>query len=388
MGPLHGVRVLAVENFIAAPMATMWLADAGAEVVKVEAPGVGDQSRSVPPMKEHGETSRSLSFLRANRNKRSIALDLKNAADRAVFGRLVEKADIFVENVKPSSLTGLGLTYAELSQLNPRLIYAAVSGFGLPEFNEGDLPLLTSFDIVAQAMGGLMLRAEGSEHQPVYTGFPLADIFAASNLQSAIYQALYNRERTGVGACIDIAMLDGAVALNELSLIMYSATGKIASPGMHGLTAPFGAYLVSDGHVVIGVLGEPVWLRFTQAIGEPGLADVPEYATGVLRHRNRATLDIHINKWLSSRTTADVLEILRVHAVPAAPVMNVNQMLEFDYISRRGMIVTVDDPIWGPTRMAGNPLSSTLMKDLELAAPPQLGADSEAVLREWLDEDA
>jgi formyl-CoA transferase len=383
-GPLNGIRVLTVESFIAGPMASMWLADAGADVVKVEAPKIGDTARNVPPLRGEGEGSQSLSFIRANRNKRSVALDLKSDEGQQTFRALLRKADIFLENARPASLARLGLTYEELSKCNPRLIYAAISGFGLPEFNDGDLPYLTSFDIVAQAMAGLLLRPEGAESGAVYPGYPLADIFAASNVQSAIYQALFNRERTGEGAYIDVSMFDGAIAMNELAIIMHSTFGDIPAPGAHSLGAPFGAYTASDGEVVLGILGHPVWVRFTQAIGRPELVDVPEYATGILRHGHRDTLDPLVNEWMSQYTTAQVLELLSVSDIPAAPVWNVDDVVKLDYAKDRRMIVSVDDPAWGPVTVAGNPLKSSLMSDEEHTAAPRLGENTEDVMREWL----
>jgi formyl-CoA transferase len=384
MRPLEGVRVLTVENFISAPMATMWLADAGADVVKVEIPGVGDTARGVQPVRERDEERRSLSFIRANRNKRSIELDLKGEKGKATFDALLKQADIFIENLRPSALPALGLTYECVRKVNPGVIYGAISGFGLPEFNAGDLPFQPAFDIVAQAMGGLLFRPEGADRSPVYPGFPLADIFASANLQSAIYQALYHRERTGEGACIDISMLDGVVAFNELALIMKGALGADASPGMHGLAAPFGAYATADGHVVIAVLGEPVWRRFARAMDRMDIVDLPDFGSGILRHKNRGELDSHIRAWIGRLTTAEVLDRLRVHDVPAAPVLKMGDVLELDSLHSRGMVVTVDDPVWGPIRMAGNPMGSSLMDGMPLNPAPHLGADTAAILADWL----
>ncbi|BEP13887.1 CoA transferase [Acidothermaceae bacterium B102] len=383
-GPLNGIRVLTVEGFIAGPMASMWLADAGAEVVKVEAPGGGDTARNVAPIKGEGSGSQSLSFIRANRNKRSITLDLKSEEGRRTFLALLRRADVFLENARPASLPRLGLTYEELRKHNPRLIYAAVSGFGLPEFNEGDLPYLTSFDIVAQAMGGLLLRPEGAESGAVYPGYPLADIFAAANVQSAIYQALFNRERTGEGAYVDVSMFDGAIAMNELAVIMHCAFGHVPAPGAHSLGAPFGAYTAADGQVVLGILGQPVWVRFARTIGRFDLVDTPEYATGILRHEHRATLDPLVNKWMSQYTVTDVLKIMGANDIPAAPVWNVDEVVKLDYVRSRRMLLSVDDPAWGPVTVAGNPLKSSLMSDEDPAPAPLLGADTADVLREWL----
>lgn len=387
MLPLTGVKVITLENFIAGPLATMWLADAGAEVVKIEAPTGGDQSRNVEPQRERDGLTRGLSFLRANRNKKSVALDLKDEKDRATFWRLIEVADVFLENLNPSSLERLGVTYKEMSARNPSIIYATVSGFGVPEFNEGELPLSTAFDIVAHAMSGLLFRPEGSEEKPVYAGFPLADIFASSMAQAGVYQALFHRERTGEGARIDIALLDGAVALNELSLIMTGALGEIPPPGLHGFTAPFGAYKASDGYVVVGVLGEPVWRRFTEAIGKPELAQREEFGSGIRRHRNLVELDAEIDEWLGVRTVDEVIAALKKHQVPVAPAMNTDTVLESDYLRQRGMIVTVDDPVWGPTKMAGNPLHSSLLEEMQLVPGPELGADSDDVISRWLGDE-
>ena len=382
-GPLNGIRVLTVESFIAGPMASMWLADAGAEVVKIEAPARGDTARNVPPLKGTGSDSQSLSFIRANRNKRSVALDLKSEDGRETFLALVRRADVFLENANPAALPRLGLTYSELSKHNPRLIYCAVSGFGLPEFNEGRLPYLTAFDITAQAMAGLLLRPEGAESGAVYPGYPLADIFAAANAQSAVYQALFNRERTGQGAYIDVSMFDGAIAMNELALIMHATFGHLPAPGAHSLGGPFGAYTASDGQVVLGILGQPVWIRFTQAIGRPELADDPDYATGLLRHEHRSTLTPIVNAWMSQFTTNAVLELLSKFDIPSAPVWNVDEVVKLDYAKKRRMIVSLEDPAWGSVTVAGNPLNSSLMSDEAPAPAPLLGADTDDVQREW-----
>ncbi len=382
--PLEGVRVLTLENFIAAPVATMWLADAGADVVKVERPGTGDASRGVEPRRASGEEDRSLSFIRANRNKRSIELDLKQSGDRGTFDALLAASDVFIENLRPTALEQLGLSYAAVRAINPSIIYGAISGFGLPEFNGGDLPFLPALDIVAQAMGGLLFRAEGSEHGPVYSGFPLADICASTNLQSAVYQALYHRERTGEGACIDISMLDGVVAINELVLIMYDALGKIASPGQHGLAAPFGTYATADGYVVIAVLGEPVWQRFTRAMGMEELIAIPGFASGISRHEHKQQLDEYINRWLSDKSTEAVLACLLDYDVPASAVLNIPDVVKIDNLHDRGMILNLDDPAWGKVQMAGNPINSSLMPDTPTRPAPRLGAHTEEVLAEWL----
>lgn len=383
-GPLDGIRVLTIEGFVSAPVATMWLADAGAEVVKIESPNGGDHSRYVAPFEEQDGVTRSLSFIRSNRNKRSVALNLKAPTDMEVFRQLIGVADVFVENLRPTAVAALGLTYAELVKINPRIIYAGISGFGLPEFNKGELASQPSLDVVAQAMSGLMFRPEGSAERPVYSGTPLADIFASANLQAAVYQALFHRERTGEGAYIDIALLDGAVALNELALIMYNALGVFAAPGQHGLAAPFGAYPTADGWVVIAVLGEAIWRRFATAMGREDLGTNAEYQSGVARHEHRSELDPVISAWTRTLTVVGAIERLRALDVPCGPVLNIDEVSKLDDLDKRGMLMRIDDPVWGETTVAGNPLVSSLMADTQARPAPELGADNDVVLREWL----
>jgi formyl-CoA transferase len=179
-------------------------------------------------------------------------------------------------------------------------------------------------------------------------------------------------------------MLDGVVAFNELALVMRTTLGVDASPGMHGLAAPFGAYATADGHVVIAVLGEPVWLRFARAMDRMDLGALPELGSGLLRHKNRELLDAAITGWIAKFTTDEVLAELQRHDVPSAPVLSMEEVLKLDNLRDRGMIVEIDDPVWGRLRMAGNPLHSSLMEGMPLAPAPELGADNAGVLADWL----
>lgn len=382
--PLAGIRVLALENFIAGPVASMWLADAGAEVVKIERPDGGDSSRSLPPFAERNGERRSISFLRANRNKLSVTLDLKSDEGRATFLQLVDVADVVLENLNPTAMQRLDLSVHVLRERNPELIYTAISGFGRREFGEAPLGDLTGFDVLGQAMGGLMWRAEGTGDRPRYLGFPITDIYAATLAVSGTYQALFKRARFGGGAYVDISLMDGAIALNELSLIVCSATGRVAPPGLHALTAPFGAYRARDGFVAIGVLGEAIWRRFTDAIGRPDLRERPEFATGVSRHENEAPLMEAVQPWLDARTVDEILAVFLRHGVPASRVNDVDDILRSEHAWARGMLMPIDDPIWGRVTMAGNPIKSTATPDTPPQPPPRLGADNEDVLDRWL----
>jgi CoA:oxalate CoA-transferase len=239
--PLTGIRVLAVENFIAAPFASMWLADAGAEVVKIETRDGGDFSRSTSPVKPGVDGKPSgLSFLRTNRNKKSVTLDLKNPEGQRIFKDLAAQADVVIENLRPNVMDRLGIGYAELSKINPRLIYGAISGFGHGDILPSPYGHFPAFDIVGQAMSGLMFRPDRTDERPTYLGFSLADIECGILALYGIVLALLHRQSTGKGKKIDISMYDASLMLNEISVAMYSATRRTSPPGVHAVPAPFG----------------------------------------------------------------------------------------------------------------------------------------------------
>jgi CoA:oxalate CoA-transferase len=384
--PLSGIRVLAVENFIAGPVASMWLADAGAEVVKIEHPETGDQARNLAPFRDSDGERRSMSFMRANRNKKSVALDIKDERGHQLVLDLIRSADVFLENLNPTALSRQGLDYESVRSVAPSIIYVSVSGYGRG-VRPSPLTGLTAFDAVGQAASGLMWRPSGATEAPVYLGFPLTDLYAATLAVTGTYQALFHRERTGEGAHVDISLVDGGAALNELSIISYSSLGTRPQPGLHALTAPFGAYLAADGYVVIGVLGEAIWQRFSTAIGAPELLDRKEFADGILRHKNLALLMETLQPWLDIRTVEQVVAELSAHGVPSAPVVDIDGVLASEHLRQRGMLIDVEDPVWGSITMAGNPLKTSLVPDDAVRPAPALGADTDEVLMSWLQSD-
>ncbi|WP_322045118.1 CoA transferase [Paraburkholderia sp. J67] len=383
--PLEGIRVLTVENFIAAPFASMWLADAGAEVVKIEAREGGDFARSTSPVKADVDGKpNGLAFLRTNRNKKSVTLDLKHAEGQRLFKQLAAQADVVIENLRPNVMDRLGIGYAELSRINPRLIYGAISGFGHDDILSspyGDVP---AFDIVGQAMSGLMYRPERTGDRPTYLGFSLADIECGILALYGVVLALFHRQTTGTGKKIDISMYDASLVLNEISVAMYSATKQTSPPGVHAVTAPFGTYRAKDGYIVIAVLGEHIWKRFADVIGRADLTSDPRFADGMLRKQHLDALNVEIDAWLADRSRESALAILRAGGVPCSNVNDVPDLFECPHVAARKMLMTIDDPVWGHIKVAGNPVKMSDVPEPESKTPPKLGEHNSNVLHEWL----
>lgn len=387
--PLTGVRVLAVENFVAGPFASMWLADAGAEVVKVESPKGGDFARGSAPLKrgEDGATQ-SLSFLRSNRNKKSVALDLKSADGKRIFTQLACEADIVLENLRPGVMDRLGIGYSALREHNPRLIYVAISGFGNADVMPSPYTDHPAFDIIGQALSGLMYRPERQDDRPTYLGFSMSDLQGGILAAQGALLALYQRERTGVGKKVDISLYDASLVQNEISVAMYSANRKPAPPGLHAVTAPFGSFRASDGYIVIAVLGEHIWQRFCDVIGKPDLLDDPRFQDGVARCANSDALNPHIDAWLHTRTRADAAGALREGGVPASAVNDIADVFACPHVAARQMLMTLQDPLWGPVQVAGNPIKMSDVPEPEVGLPPRLGQHTDSVLGDWLHLDA
>ncbi|MGE4239062.1 CaiB/BaiF CoA transferase family protein [Ramlibacter sp.] len=383
--PLAGVRVLAIENFVAGPFASMWLADAGAEVVKIERRDGGDFSRALTPTRTDDEgRDRSLAFLRTNRNKKSVTLDLKHAEGKRVFKELAAQADVLIENLRPGVMDELGLGWPVLSALNPRLVYVAISGFGHDDILPSPYTQRPAFDIVGQAMSGLMHRAEREHDRPVYLGFSLADIEAGILGAYGAMLALFQRHVTGKGKMVDISLYDACVALNEVSVAMYSATRKPAKPGVHPVTAPFGTYRASDGDIVIAVVGEPTWERFCIALGRRDLLEDERFKDGISRRRNIEALDANIAPWLSARTREEAVDALTAVGVPASLVNTEADLFDCPHVAARNMILTLNDPAWGPVQVAGNPVKLSGVPEAATGLPPTLGEHTDDVLRQWL----
>jgi CoA:oxalate CoA-transferase len=376
-GPLSGVTIVDLTRVLAGPYCTMVLADLGARVIKVEVPGRGDDARHVGPF----IGDKSAYFMSLNRGKESIALDLKEAAGRATFEQLLARADVLVENFRAGTMVNLGYGWETLHHDYPRLIYAATSGFG----QHGPYADRPAYDIVVQAMGGVMSLTGHPGDPPTRVGTSIGDITAGLFTAIGVVSALRHRDRTGQGMMIDVAMLDCQVAILENAIARYSATGEIPGPigSRHPSITPFEAYATADGHLVIACGNDPLFARLCETIGRPALAAEPRFATNALRTENNAALKQELEAALRLRPTADWLAAFEVEGIPCGPIQNIAQVLTDPQIAVRNMIVTADDPQIGPLRMAGNPIKLSAFPDPSTRTPaPALDADRDSLLRE------
>ncbi|EAR23686.1 L-carnitine dehydratase/bile acid-inducible protein F [marine actinobacterium PHSC20C1] len=374
--PLSGVRVLAIENFLAGPYGSMLLADFGADVIKIEPPD-GDGYRRATPNYENERGRMSYSFLRVNRNKRSVMIDLKTESGKEAFLRLVDEADVVWENLRPQAMERLGLGWDVLHERKPSLVYSTISGFGhgdvMPPGPNGAVP---AFDIVAQAMSGMMTRVGEEGQAPLYLGAPIADQLSGIMAAFGVTLALRTVEKTGEGQRVDIAMYDVMVSLNEQSVGHYSHFGKLPKRGLSPTSAPYGAFRTLDGWVAIGIASDWIWAKFCTSIDRPDLIDAEGLRTGMQRSSNQEEiLRPIIEEWAKARTSKDIAALLAAAGVPAGPVQNIADLFTDPQVKVREMLVNVEDPVIGSLTMAGNPIKLGLTPHLPLRTAPQLGAD-------------
>lgn len=380
--PLAGIRVLACETQVAVPFCTMMLADAGAEVIKIETPGRGDAAREPGPIlkNEKGEKVSGY-FMRFNRNKKSITVNLKDPAGLEIMKELIKNSDVLLENLSPGTVKKLGLGYEIVKEINPRLIYGSVSGFGQMEGLEGPYSKRPAYDIIIQAMGGLMHLIGTEDGPPIHPMIAFGDIVPGMMMAYAVMQTLYKREKTGLGDYIDIAMFDVMMALTERANTQYSLTGNVMSRGKESLIHPWGAYQTNDGYVAIIVQEAKMWKRFCDAIEQPELFEKPQFADAMLRAKNRAELDPVIEKWMQQFTSEEVTEKLLTAGVPCGPVRSSKEIYDCEHAKARHMWVEVDDPVASTIKLVGNPVKLKSMPVTTKADPaPLLGQNTEEIL--------
>lgn len=374
--PLSGIRVIEVGNYMAAPYCAMQLADLGAEVIKVENPEGGDQVRSVEP-RVGGEGS---TFLRLNRNKRSLAVNLKAAEGKEVFRRLVATADVVVENLRPGTMKDLELDYEVLSRLNPRLVYVAASGWG----QDGPLKDLPGLDIMAQARSGLMSITGNPGEDPVKVGVPVCDLVCALYGALAATAALYARGDSGRGQFIDVSLFEAGVSLAVWEAGGYFATGKVPGPlgSAHQASAPYQAFRAADGWLTIGATTRPNWTALCRTLGLERLVEDPLYSDANLRHANRKALAAEIEKVTVTRPVARWVEALDAAGVPCAPIQDMGQVFTDPALIERGFYWDAPHPALEKVRQLGSPMRFSRSATVRDHAAPRLGEDTMPLLAE------
>ncbi len=382
--PLSGIRVLGLEQYMAGPYCTMLLADAGAEVIKIERPGSGDPRRTIPPFAERAGARKTAGYMAYNRNKKSLALNLRDPEGRGILRALAEVSDVVVENLRPGALEKMGLGFEELRALNPGLVYAMISGFGQLPGYESAYARRPAFDIVAEAMAGIMDLIGFEDRPPTFTLYGLADVYSGMVAAYGVLQALFMRERTGQGQLVDVSMLDSMLALNERMVALYSVTGKEPKRGKLEHLWPRGAYKCSDGYVALNVPDDGIWERLATTIGRPDLVQDPRSASGTARAANAEFLQPILEDWMADKTREDVVETLNASGMPAGPVYTAKDVFADPHFRIRGMLPVIDDPEVGPYTFARSTPHLSAAPEIPLEAAPRLGGDTRWTLEEIL----
>jgi len=374
--PLAGLRVLDLSQVMAGPFCCMLLGDMGADVIKVEPPLVGDSTRHSMGFRLKGEDSPG--FLALNRNKRSITLDLKNEADREVMYALVRTADILVENARPGVAKRLGIDYETLAAINPRLIYASISGFG----QTGPWALRPGFDLIAQAMSGILSSNGFPGMEPAKNSIAVADLGAGLFSVYGILSAVIGRQSSGEGQYIDASLLEAAMGLSIWETTELWGTGKAPTPigSANRMSAPYQAVQASDGWFVIGAANQGLWLTFIQVIGRPELQDDPRYANNANRVVNREVLIEALAPTFLTRSKQQWIDALLAAGVPAAPILDYGEAVESEQAIARDMVQMIPHPVEGEFKALGFPVKMRGTPQ-EVRLPPPLINQHEAEIR-------
>ena len=372
---LEGVKVLDLTQLMAGPYCTMMLADMGADVVKVEKPNGGDDTRRMGPPFIEGE---SAAFLGINRNKRSIVIDLRSDAGRELAQRMALKSDILVQNFRPGALERMGLGYEQVREINPAIVYCTISGFGAT----GPYARRGGFDLVAQGMSGLMSVTGHPDGPPAKVGVPICDLNAGMFGAIGILTAYINRLRTGQGQHVDTSLLEGGIAYTFWESAMYFATGDIPEPkgSAHRLTAPYQAFETSDGYVNIGAANQANWERLCTAIGRDELATDPRFVEPRDRMNNLDELVSTLEVTFAQQSSDHWLEILDAAGVPVGPINDLAQVYSDPQVRAREMMVETDHPVAGRVKNIGIPIKLSETPGRFQRPAPTLGQHTDEVL--------
>jgi CoA:oxalate CoA-transferase len=386
--PLTGTRVISLGQYMSAPYCTLLLADAGAEVIKIERPGLGDPRRAIPPFAEGPDGEKVAGgFIAYNRNKKSLALNMRSEAGKEIFRKLVATSDVVVENLRPGAMKKMGFDYPDLRTINPRIVYATISGFGRLPGYEGPYGDRPAFDIVAEAMSGVMNLVGFADKPPSWTIYGMADIYSGMVTAYGIMLALFMRERTGEGQMVDSSMLDNMLALNERMVMLYSLTGQEPQRGRLRHLYPRAAFQCSDGYLALNVPNDIVWQRLCQVMGREDLIDDPRSRDGGARAENADFLDPIISGWMVEHTRAEAEEALNSKGVPVGPVHTASDVFACPQVEARKMLIPVDDPVVGEYHFARTVPMLSSAPEAEGRPAPRLGEHTRQILGDLLGYD-
>ncbi len=377
-GPLKDLLVVDLTRVLVGPYCTMILSDLGARVIKIEAPEIGDDSRGFGPFIE----DYSAYFMSLNRGKESIALNLKNEDDKKIFEKILAKADILVENFKPGTLEKWGFGWNEVSKKYPKLIYASASGFG----QTGPLKELPAYDMVVQGMGGLMSVTGHPNSEPTRVGTSIGDITAGLFTAIGINAALYDRQKTGKGAFIDVSMLDCQIAILENAIARYLSKNEIPEPmgSRHPSIAPFEAFKTKDSFLIIAAGNDKLFKSLCEVLEIPNIATDDMYKTNSLRSQNIDKLKLIIENKLQHKNTDEWIKVMENLKIPCGPIFNIKQAVENPQIKERNMIVKSFHKKIGEFKSAGNPIKMSTYKDEKTRGDiPDLDEHRDKILKEF-----
>ncbi len=376
--PLSGLRVLDLSRVMSGPYCTSMLADLGAEVIKIEQPGTGDDSRFFGPYLK-GE---STYFMVLNRNKKSVTINMKSDQGRALIHDLAVQCDIVVENFRPSVATQLGVDYDALRGINPRLVYASISGFG----QDSPLRDLPAFDLVIQAMGGLMSLTGPRGGPPTAVGESIADVATGMFAAFGIVSAIYEREKSGKGQHVDIAMLDSLLSmqLTGLARQLYFQDTPQPVGNRHPVTYPVDSFQTKTGQIVLVCFSDHAFAGLADLIGDPTLAKHPDYVDNAARNKNEVALRQIIQNWAETLDVQDAVNALVAAGIPAAPVWTLEQLTNSDHVAHRGLIQQGHHKTFGNVPVVGVPLKFSRSQTTQNPTIPTLGENTEQVLCDML----
>ena len=378
MKPLEGLRVLDLSRVLAGPYCTMMLADYGADIVKIEPPIVGDDSRAFGPF----VGKESAYFMSLNRNKRSMTLNFKRKEEVEVFKEMVKFADVVVENYRPGTMEKFGLGYDELKAINPKIIYAACSGFG----HSGPYQYKPAYDIIVQAMGGIMSITGPEGGEPSRVGASVGDIIAGMFTAYGVMMALYHKEKTGEGQKVDVGMLDCQVAVLENAIARYVTSGNVPVPlgNRHPSITPFSSFTAKDGHIIVGAGNERLWVKLCNILGKSELLADARFDTNSNRTAHVKELSAILNDVFKQKTIHEWMEVLETAELPCAPINTVADIVNDPQIKARNMIVELEHPVAGHLKMAGVPVKMSVTPCAVERPAPMLGQHTAELLKEIL----